>query len=103
MKRHALILALPVMLAPLSVGGQDVAQPDFEIAEDAVKRGEILPLADILSRVAAVQEGRVIEVELEVDDGERIYEVELIAPDGRILEVELNARTGEIMSLDEED
>ena len=39
---------------------------------------EILPLAEILERLAAVQPGRVIEVELEVEDGVLIYEIELI-------------------------
>ena len=76
--------------------------PDFEIAEEAVRRGEILPLATIMEHVAAVQPGRVIEVELEMEDGIRVYEVELITPDGRLLEVDLDARTGAILSLDED-
>ena len=103
MKPLVLLIAIPLMLLPMSGGGQDLLPPDFEIAEDAVRRGEILPLAEILRRVAAVQEGRVIEVELEIEEGIRIYEVELITPDGRLLETDLNASTGEIISLGEDD
>ncbi|MCE6949693.1 PepSY domain-containing protein [Cereibacter sphaeroides] len=103
MIRSVLLLALPLLLLPISGGSQDLLPPDFELAEEAVRRGEILPLADILQRVAAVQEGRVIEVELEIENGLRIYEVELITPDGRLLETDLNAATGEILSLGEDD
>ncbi|SNX71579.1 peptidase YpeB-like protein [Cereibacter ovatus] len=102
MKQLAFLIVAPLALLPLPVGGEDTAFPDFEIAEDAVKRGEILSLATILDRVAAVQPGRVIEVELELEDGIRVYEVELISPDGRLLEVDLDARTGEVLSLDED-
>ncbi len=102
MKQLALPLLVLLALLPLPVGSQGTGQPDFEIAEDAVRRGEILPLATILERVAAVQPGRVIEVELEIEDGVLVYEVELISPDGRLLEVELDARTGDILSLDED-
>lgn len=102
MMKFAAPLLLPLALLALPVGAQEAAFPDFEIAEEAVKRGEILPLATILDELAALQPGRVIEVELDVDDGIQIYEVELISPDGRLLEVELDAKTGTILYLDEE-
>lgn len=102
MKKIALLILALLALSPLQVLGQDTVFPDFEIAEEAVRRGEILPLATIMEHVAAVQPGRVIEVELEMEDGIRVYEVELITPDGRLLEVDLDARTGAILSLDED-
>ena len=102
MKKIALLILAPLALSPLQVLGQDTVFPDFEIAEEAVRRGEILPLATIMEHVAAVQPGRVIEVELEMEDGIRVYEVELITPDGRLLEVDLDARTVAILSLDED-
>lgn len=100
MKKLALLLCLLVSAPALA---QDPPVPDFERAEDAMLRGEILPLAEILERLAAVQPGRVIEVELEVEDGVLIYEIELISPDGRILEVDINAATGDILSFEEDD
>lgn len=101
--KKTVLLAIPLFLLPLSVGGQEPVQPDFEIAEDAVARGEILPLAEILKKVQIEHPGRVIEVELEFSDGLRVYEVELVTPEGRLIEVDLDARTGEILDFEEED
>lgn len=97
------VLAGSLLLLPLTAGGEDAPLPDFEIAQEAVARGEILPLADILQQVQRSHPGRVIEVELEFSDGIRVYEVELVTPDGRLIEVELDARTGAIVDYDEED
>ncbi|MCU0816230.1 MAG: PepSY domain-containing protein [Cypionkella sp.] len=102
MKNLASALLLSFVMLPVPVGSVASDFPDFELAEEAVKQGKILPLATILDRVAAVQPGQVIEVELEDDDGIQLYEVELITPDGRLLEVELDARTGDILSVDED-
>lgn len=100
MKHIALALCL---IAAAPALASDAPLADHEIAQDAMLRGEILPLVDILERLAAVQPGAVIEVEIEIEDGLRIYEIELISPDGRILEVDIDAGTGEILSLEEDD
>lgn len=85
-------------------GGRSVANsPDFEFARDAVARGEILPLAEVLRRLQTSHPGRVVEVELEYSDQRLTYEVELVTTDGRLIEVDMNAATGEIVKLDEED
>lgn len=102
MKTVALLTAI-LATFPLAVGGQEPALPDFEIAEDAVARGEILPLAEILKRVQTTHPGRVTEVELEFSDGIRVYEVDVVTPDGRLIEVDLDARTGEVIDFEEED
>ena len=56
------ILSVSLICAPLAVGGQEAARPDFEIAQEAVAKGQILPLAEVLARVQAIQPGRVVEV-----------------------------------------
>lgn len=100
MKRLA--LALTVLLA-LPATGQQPPGPDFEIARDAVERGEILPLARVLELLEQHHPGQVIEVELEFSHGTLVYEIELVTPDGRLIEVDLNAATGEILGYEEED
>lgn len=45
------LLTLALLIAPVSAGGQAQIPPDFELARDAVERGEILPLAEVLSRL----------------------------------------------------
>ncbi len=42
---------------------------DYERARDALEREEILPLADILARVEAEFDARMIEVEFEAAEG----------------------------------
>lgn len=99
----AVLLASILVATSLPVGSEESALPDFEIAEDAVARGEILPLAEILKKVQTTQLGRVTEVELEFNDGIRVYEVDVVTPDGRLIEVDLDARTGEVIDFEEED
>ena len=97
------LLTLALLIAPVSAGGQAQIPPDFELARDAVERGEILPLAEVLSRLQESHPGRVIEVELEYSQDILVYEVELVTGDGRLIEVDMNAATGEIVGMDEDD
>ena len=91
-----------VMVAPASpIWSQ--ALPDYEIARDAVARGEILPLAQVLQQIQRDYPGRVIEVELDDDDDLLIYEIEMITPDGRYVEIEVDAATGTILDYEEDD
>ncbi|MBK4216983.1 PepSY domain-containing protein [Paracoccus caeni] len=98
-----LSLLLLFLLIPATSGGQDTAQPDFELAQDAVARGEILPLAEVLEALARTHPGHIVEVELEYSYGIRVYEVELITEDGRLIEVDLDAATAEVLSVEDED
>ena len=97
------LLTLALLIAPVSAGGQAQIPPDFELARDAVERGEILPLAEVLSRLQESHPGRVIEVELEYSHDILVYEVELVTSDGRLIEVDMNAATGAFIKMDEED
>jgi uncharacterized membrane protein YkoI len=76
---------------------------DHDRAREALRRGEAAPLSEIMPAVEARLGARVIEVELEREDGRLLYEFELIAPDGRILEAEVDARTGEVLEVEAED
>ncbi|WP_313349477.1 PepSY domain-containing protein [Paracoccus sp. (in: a-proteobacteria)] len=103
-------LAVLFALLPLAGGGQpadrspaDRSMPDYEVARDAVGRGEFLPLEEILAIVSRDHPGQIIEIELEFEDGVWEYEVELVTPDGRLIEIDLDAATGEILEYEEDD
>lgn len=83
-----LLLACALFAAPLHAGD------DHERAREAVARGEVLPLDAVLARVPLRAGERLLDAELEREDGLWIYELELIAADGRVREVELDARDG---------
>ena len=97
------LLTLALLIVPGFADAQAQIPPDFELARDAVARGEILPLAEVLSRLQESHPGRVIEVELEYSENILVYEVELVTDDGRLIEVEMNAATGAFIKMDEED
>jgi two-component system OmpR family response regulator len=56
--------------------------------------------ADILDAAEAARPGRVIELDLERDDGRWIYELELVSPEGRLYEMEIDAATGAVLDVD---
>ncbi|MBC7379930.1 MAG: PepSY domain-containing protein [Burkholderiaceae bacterium] len=71
-------------------GGQDRAR-------QAVASGQILPLGDVLTRVEKAYPGKVLEVELEGEQGRWIYEVKLLQADGRLIKLKLNAKTAQVL------
>ncbi len=100
MKRS--LSSLMLILLPLTLAAQPIA-PDYETARQAVDRGDMLPLEQILARIEARHPGRIVEVELEDEDGLWLYEIEVLTPKGRLIEIELDARTGAILGYEEDD
>ncbi|ROT99425.1 PepSY domain-containing protein [Histidinibacterium lentulum] len=94
-----LLAALGLALAPVA----SAADGDHDRARGALERGEILPLAQILAVAVAHVPGRIIEVELERDDGRWIYEVELLTRGGRLVEIEIDGATGRILEIEADD
>ncbi len=70
---------------------------DHERARDAMTSGEIRPLAEILSEVERHYVGRVIQTELERDDGRWVYELKLLPASGRVYQLKIDAGTGKVM------
>ncbi len=85
---------------PGALAGPD---DDQERVWEARKRGDILPLEDILAKVLRLHPGEVLEIELDDDDGELIYEIEVLTRRGIVLEMDVDARTGKILKLEEDD
>jgi uncharacterized membrane protein YkoI len=81
------------------------ADADADSARRLVQQGAILPLAEILPRVQAVQAGTLIELELhyEREHDAYVYEMEVLDADGRLWEVELDATTGELIEVEPDD
>jgi hypothetical protein len=67
---------------------------------ERVETGEILPLSKILAVVEQAFEGRLIEVELEDEDGTLVYEIEILAPQGNVIEVTVDARDAKILEVE---
>lgn len=91
------ISLLIILSAPL------YADDDNDEARRLVESGEILKLEVILQKAREIQPGKVLEVELERKKGKRIYEIELLSPNGTVFELKFNAKTGKHLSTEKED
>ncbi len=80
-----------VLLMPTLAGA---GEHDHDRARRAVQAGEVLPLQELLARLARRQPGQVMEVELEREAGRWVYEIKLLKPDGRLIKLQLDARDG---------
>ncbi|WP_100638749.1 PepSY domain-containing protein [Marinobacter salexigens] len=87
----ALCLAVPV---PAS------ADDDWRKLHEEVQAGRIKPLGDILDSLLRDWDGQVIDVEFEEDDGQRLYEIELLGSEGQVVEFEVDAVTGELLGIE---
>lgn len=90
-----------LLLASLAAAAPSAhADDDHERARRAVQRGEILPLEEILRRLPLAPDERLLEVEVERDDGLWVYEIEVVSPAGRVREFEVDARDGRVLEID---
>ena len=94
------LLVSSMLLAPSHVTWAD---DDHIEARRLLDSGEILPLEVILNNVRQTYPGRVLDIELEREDGQIAYEVEILGTDGVVTEVYINAKTGKVLSAKEDD
>ncbi len=80
-----------------------LADLDINNVMELKQSGEILPLESILERVRELQPGRVIEIELEDDDGRYIYEMEVVDDSGVVWDIDVDARTGKLLERERDD
>jgi uncharacterized membrane protein YkoI len=89
----AVLLALLVSLGTAHASDDD----DHERAHRAVQAGEVMPLEQVLPRIAKDHPGQVLKIELEREDGLWTYEVKLLRADGQLVKLLLDARTAEVL------
>lgn len=100
--RATLFLATPLalLLAATPAASRDLDQDE---ALRLRREGLIMPLETLVQRAMERYPGaRLLEAELEEDDGIYIYEIELLTTNGIARELEIDARDGRLLK-DEED
>jgi uncharacterized membrane protein YkoI len=82
----------------LLLAGATVAHADEhgELRE-LVQQGRILPLQTVIERASKEHPGQLLEAELDKENDQWIYELELLASDGRAQELYYDAGTGETL------
>lgn len=71
-------------------------------ARRALDRGETLPIVELLERLKTQVPGEVVGVEFEREGGKWVYEFKVIDDKGRLVEVYVDARTGAVLSMEED-
>ncbi|WP_176507470.1 MULTISPECIES: PepSY domain-containing protein [Pseudomonas] len=102
---HLLRPARYLALSLLAVCSLAVARDlDQDEALKLRQKGIILPLEQLLDTALGRYPGaRLLEAELEEDDGRYEYEVELLTQDGVVREVKLDASSGALLKDEEDD
>lgn len=111
MGRCRLLVPVLLLLASVAVGApqawaddneSEEEEHDHERAREAVERGEVLPLEQVLDAVRGRIDGHIIGVEFERDHGFWIYEFRVVEDGGRVVEILTDARTAEIIGIEGE-
>lgn len=76
---------------------------DQDAVRRAVLEGRLRPLAEVMEEVSRAFPGRIVEMELEEEEGRVVYEFDILTPDGRLIEVDAEAATGRIIGMEESD
>jgi uncharacterized membrane protein YkoI len=99
----AKILLLAAGMALATMSGTRADDDDHDVAKRALEQGRVLPLADIIAKIGPQVPGKVIEVELDDDDGMLLYDLKVLSPQGRLQEIEVDAATGKILKIEDDD
>ena len=88
---------LPLVLALLT--GASVRADDHSGLREALDRNEIVSFKSLLDWIERRYVGKVVEGELEDDEGRLVYEIDLLSPQGDLLEFVFDARSGDLLLL----
>ncbi len=97
MTKRTLLAATTAFLAAAAAPAAAQERRDHERARAALEAGQIRPLSELLAEVERRYRGRVIEADLERDDGQWLYEFKILPPNGRLFRVEVDAATGQLV------
>lgn len=98
----ALVLAIPASAKrDRDRGGEHEHETEHDAVRDAVARGEIKSLADIIEAVRGKLPGEIVGTQLERKHDKWLYEFRTVDRDGRLFEVYVDAASGEIARIKE--
>jgi len=96
----AAVFAMLLALGSLADARAD-SRRDHDAARQAVERGEIKALAEILNAIRSKLPGEVIGIEIEQKKGRWLYELRVADSKGRLFEVHVDATSGAIERIKE--
>lgn len=94
------LTAIPTLSQALGIAPAWADDSDWRNLHREVESGRMVALPTLLNWLDERYIGQVLEVELERDDGEVIYEIEMIGPQGQVVEFNFNAVSGELIAIE---
>lgn len=85
-------------IALLASSLHTLASDDQATALELKQTGTILPLEQILSIARQHLDGRILEVKLEHEHGQYIYELEILDSQDQVWELEIDAQNGQLIN-----
>ncbi|MBL4659686.1 MAG: PepSY domain-containing protein [Alcanivoracaceae bacterium] len=70
---------------------------DHDLAYQLKQKGKILSLEKIIKISKKTQRGRILEIELEIEDNIFIYEMEILDEKNIVWKIKINATTGQLI------
>jgi len=92
-------LAAIAAIFMLAIATPAIADDDNERARAMVQKGKFIPLVEIIKRVQSKQPGEILEVEIYEEEGESVYEIDILDSHDELHEVMVDPYTGEILSV----
>ncbi|MCB1527402.1 MAG: PepSY domain-containing protein [Hyphomicrobiaceae bacterium] len=72
-------------------------------ARELMLQKRIMPLETLQAQVLSQFAGRLIDLKLDEDDGQLVYEFKVLTERGRVLEIKIDARTGTVLKVEDDD
>ena len=98
---HSTLTRLAILVLFSAGTGYAGDSSDHERARQAVAAGEVLPLRTILERIEREYPGQIMEVELDREKGEWLYEIKVLRKNGALVKLKINARDGALLGIKE--
>jgi len=93
-------ILLLLLLSTLVVSsGLLAGDSDHDRAREALEAGKILPLRTIIEKLDRDYPGQILEVELDHEDGQWVYEIKLLRDSGALIKLELDAGDGTLIGI----
>lgn len=98
--KHLVILFLVLSLSSPALADK---RGERDSLRRAVESGQLLSLEQILSRVENVTGSRIVEIELDDEDGVAVYEIYFLDKRGRRQEIKVRAADAVILEFESDD
>lgn len=95
--------ALALLFAGLVCAGPAFPDDDQDRAREALQKGEIRPLEEVLAVLQATRPGEVLKLELKREDGRWLYKFKVLVAHNQRREVEIDARSLQIVEDENDD